>query len=194
MNNKLCSLIYGLIEKIPNLNKTEIVKLCYLADYNYYKYFGKKISEIIYIYYNHGPFSKSIHECIDGLERENILKQEKKISLNLKRKYFSFLITNKYNANKYLNREELDILDYVIREYGNLGYEKLTEISYETEPMRNVKKNDILDFNLINKAIEDRIEKVRREKGTLRNYKGKPPIFDNNDDFMRYQYKMISDK
>ena len=192
MNNKLCSLIYHFIDKIPNLNKTEIVKLSYLADYNFYKYFSKDITGITYKYHNHGPFSKSVHDCIEGLEEENILKQSKNVSLNKQREYFSFELSDKYDIEKYLNKQELEIVDFIVSEYGKLGFKKLTEVSYNTEPMKNAKRGDNLNFKLINKSVENKIADTRKEVGSTSDFSGEPPEFEGNDNFIDYQYSIIS--
>jgi uncharacterized phage-associated protein len=193
MNNKLRSIVYYLISKIPNLNKTEIVKLSYLADYNYYKYFNKDITGITYKYHHHGPFSKTVYDCIDSLEEKNIIKQNKYTSIIKEREYFSFEIINKFDIGEYLDNQELNILRFVLSEYGNLGYEKLTEISYNTEPMKNAKRGEILDFNYINKSIKNKIAKVKKEIGSLDNYLEEPPKFEDNDELLDYQYKVMSD-
>ncbi|MCG2788870.1 MAG: SocA family protein [Actinomycetia bacterium] len=190
MNDKLCSLIFYLIKKIPNLNKTEIVKLSYLADYNFFKFFNIKITGVNYKYHDHGPFSTAIYDCIDKLENENILKQDEKISVNKHRKYYSFSIANSFDFERFLNKQELEILDFVVSEYGNLGYEKLTELSYKTEPMQNAKKDEELNFCYIRKSIQDKISKVKKD--SLNNYSGEPPEFKDNDEFLDYQYKIMS--
>ncbi len=192
MNNKLCSLIYFFIKKIPNLNKTELVKLSYLTDYNFYKYFNKDITGIIYKYHHHGPFSRSVYDCVDELREENILKQNKNISINKQRRYFSFEIATEYDIEKYLNKQELDIVDFIIAEYGKMGFEELTEISYKTEPMKNAKRGEELDFSYIKKSIEDKMVNVKKEEGSLNNFLGEPPKFEDNDSLMDYQYKIMS--
>ena len=192
MNNKLCSLIYYFIKKNPNLNKTELVKLSYLTDYNFYKYYKKNMTGITYIYHDHGPFSRSVYDCIGELKEEQILKQNENVSVNEQRKYYSFTIKNEYDIEKYFNKQELEILDFVVSEYGNLGYKKLTEISYNTEPMKNAEKEDELNFDYISKSLENKISKVRKECGSLNNYSGKPPKFEDNDNLIGYQYKIMS--
>jgi uncharacterized phage-associated protein len=192
MNNKLCSLIYYFIKNLPNLNKTEIVKLTYFVDYSFYKYFNKDITGITYKHYKHGPFSKSVYDCIDKMKQENIIKQKENTSLNKQRRYYSYLIVENYDISKYLVKQELDIIEFVIDEFGKLGYEKLTELSYKTEPMEKAKKNDILNFDLINKSIMNKIIEVRKEKGSLNNYFGKPLQSQENEDFLQYQYKIMS--
>lgn len=192
MKNKLCSLVFYLVKKIPNLNKTAIVKLSYLTDYNFYKYFNKSITGITYKYHDHGPFSTSVYNCIDELKEEHVLRQNENISINNQRKYYSFSIIKEYDFKKYLSKQELEILDFIVAEYGDLGYKSLTDISYKTEPMKNANKGDVLNFNLINKSIEDKILKVKKETNSLNDYSGPPPKFEDNDDFINYQYKIMS--
>jgi uncharacterized phage-associated protein len=192
MNNKLCSLVFYLIKKIPKLNKTEIVKLSYLTDYNFYKYFNTAITGITYKYHDHGPFSTSVYDCIDELKEEHILSQNENISINNQRKYYSFSIIGEYDFEKYLNKQELEILDFVVAEYGNLGYKNLTDVSYKTEPMKNANRGDVLDFSTINKSIEDKILEVKKETSPLNDYLGEPPKFEDSDDFINYQYEIMS--
>lgn len=192
MNDKLCSLVYYFIKRNPNLNRTELVKLSYLTDYNFYKYFNKDITGTIYKYHNHGPFSKTVYDCIDKLKEDNTIKENKNISFSNQRKYFSYEIKEEFNMGKYLNKQELEILDFVVLEYGNLGYEKLTDISYKTEPMKNAKRGDVLDFGVINKSIEDKIANVKKESGSLDDFLDISPKFEDKNGIMDYQYKVMS--
>ncbi len=192
MNHKLSSMIYFFLKKIPYLNKTEIVKLCYLTDYSFHKYFDRDISGIEYRYYHHGPFSPSIYSCMDELEQDNILIQEEKKSLNRDRKYYTFKIAKGVDLKKYLSKQELFILNYVLNKYGKLGYEKLTNISYKTEPMQNAKKGEKLNFAYIDKKVEAKITEVKNTEGSLREYKDESPEFKENEDLIEYQYKVMS--
>ena len=114
----------------------------------------------------------------------------KKISVNKHRKYYSFSIANSFDFERFLNKRELEMLDFVVSEYGNLGYEKLTELSYKTEPMQNAKEDEELNFRYIRKSIQDKISKVKKD--SLNNYSGEPPEFKDNDEFLDYQYKIMS--
>lgn len=197
MNKKLCSLIYYLIKRVPNLNNTKIVKLIYLSDYNFYKYFGNSITGIVYNYHYHGPFSKSIYDCIDELVQNNIIKKSKNISLWKLRTYYLYSILDNYEFKRNLTNQEIDILEYIISEYGKLDYEELKNISYKTEPMISAKWGDILNFGDIYEYVNKKILEVKKEKGSLRDYKGKP--FEPRDSLcdkrlMDYQYKVISNQ
>lgn len=195
MNRKLCSLIYYLIKSVPNLNNTKIVKLIYLSDYHFYKYFGNSITGIVYKYHYHGPFSKSIYDCIDELVQNNIIKKSKNISFWKLRTYYLYSILDNYEFKKNLTSQEMDILEYIISEYGKLDYEELKNISYKTEPMISAKRGDILNFGDIYEYVNKKILEVKKEKGSLKDYKGKP--FEPKDSLcdkglMDYQYKVIS--
>lgn len=197
MNKKLCSLIYYLIKRVPNLNNTKIVKLIYLSDYNFYKYFGNSITGIVYNYHYHGPFSKSIYDCIDELVQNNIIKKSKNISFWKLRTYYLYSILDNYEFKRNLTNQEIDILEYIISEYGKLDYKELKNISYKTEPMISAKRGDILNFGDIYEYVNKKILEVKKEKGSLRDYKGNP--FEPRDSLcdkrlMDYQYKVISDQ
>lgn len=197
MNKKLCSLIYYLIKRVPNLINTKIVKLIYLSDYNFYKYFGSSITGIVYNYHYHGPFSKSIYDCIDELVQNNIIKKGKNISLWKLRTYYLYSILDNYEFKRNLTNQEIDILEYIISEYGRLDYEELKNISYKTEPMISAKWGDILNFGDIYEYVNKKILEVKKEKGSLKDYKGKPfepkgSLCDKG--FMDYQYKVISNQ
>ena len=64
-NKKLCSIIYFLIKNSNNLGKTKLMKLIYLADYEFFKLYNKKISNLDYIRWDFGPFSPDIYDCLD---------------------------------------------------------------------------------------------------------------------------------
>lgn len=59
-------------------NRTELIKLLYLTDLEYYKNYGKKYSELEYIFYKRGPWTKKFHKLLDYMGNEEITETRNK--------------------------------------------------------------------------------------------------------------------
>jgi len=51
--------------KVPNLSKTKLIKLIYLADLEFYKRFRSTITDISFINYHYGPWNPEIEEFVE---------------------------------------------------------------------------------------------------------------------------------
>jgi len=195
-NKKLCSIIYFLVKKSNNLGKTKLMKLIYLADYEFFKQYNKKISNLDYIKWDFGPFSPDIYNCLDYMADSGIITIQKLKSFYKLRDYFSFKVEQNYNYRENLESNEIDFIEYILSKYDNMEIDDIKNITYKTEPMIEAKnKGDLLKFENIDKVILAKLKKLGKKVQTLNNYKGKP--FDpkdslGSDNLIKYQYDLIT--
>jgi len=85
INKKLCSIICFLIKKSKFLGKTKLIKLLYLADYEFYKNCNREISgTTVYIKWDYGPYSPDIEECLFDMAGSQIIKIKKRTSIRMR--------------------------------------------------------------------------------------------------------------
>jgi len=196
-NKKLCSIIYFLIKNSNNLGKTKLMKLIYLADYEFFKLYNKKISNLDYIRWDFGPFSPDIYDCLDCMADIGIIAMQKFKSFYKLRDYFSFRTKQEFNFNENLESNEIDFFKHILSKYDAMEIDDIKKITYKTEPMIEAKnKGDLLKFENIDKSISVKIKKLGKKVQTLKNYKGKPLDPEDSlggDDLIEYQYDLITE-
>jgi len=195
-NKKVCSIIYFLIKNSNNLGKTKLTKLMYLADYEFFKQYNKKISNIDYIRWDYGPFSPDIYDCLDFMADLGIIVMQKFKSFYKLRDYFSFQAKKEFDFDKNLSSDEKEFFNYILSKYDNMDVDSIKKITYETEPMLEApNKGDLLKFESIDKVLLKKLRELGKKVESLKNYRGKP--FDpkdslGGDDLIKYQYNLAS--
>ncbi len=147
-NKKLKMVIYYLVIKLGNkLTRTKLVKLLFIIDYiakNGKKMgIGKTITGTKYHYYHHGPFSRKIQNAIQDMQGREIVETD--IS-----KPGEFASYYKYTPGKMprfdpnFDPDEKNIIDFVIKEYGDYSLNSLLEIVYNVPEMKVAKPLDTI--------------------------------------------------
>jgi len=198
INKKLCSIIYFLIKKSKFLGKTKLIKLLYLADYEFYKNYNREISgTTVYIKWDYGPYSPDIEECLFDMAGLQIIKIKKRTSLKM-RDYYSFNLLGSHDYEKNLDSNELEFMEFILSKYDHLEIEDLKRIAYKTPPMLYAQnKGDLLDFDANNLFISDKLKNLGKKIESLKNYDGPP--YDSkyslgNDELMEYQCELAKEK
>lgn len=101
-----------------NLDIMQFMKIPYFIDLESSFLFKKFITNFVYIRYNYWPFDKKVYSY------------QKTFSWN-EDWFEKFKIT-------YLQKEELEIIDWVLKKYPVSNWKKLKELSYKTSPMKKL--------------------------------------------------------
>ena len=101
-----------------NLDIMQFMKIPYFIDLESSFLFKKFITNFVYIRYNYWPFDKKVYSY------------QKTFSWN-ENWFEKFKIT-------YLQKEELEIIDWVLKKYPVSNWKKLKELSYKTSPMKKL--------------------------------------------------------
>lgn len=134
MKNKNLSLLAYLSKNHPEASVTVLIKLCYLADLVSIKRFGKKISNYDYMRYYFGPFDKQIYNDLESLVKKNILKATSDYSQ--KGEVIIYHLIENENEITDLNEQDKIILDELLKSMKGYGAKALTDIAYNTKPMK----------------------------------------------------------
>jgi len=131
--------------------KTQLMKLMYLLDLEYYRRYSKTVSEVEWIYYHHGPYSPQLDKMLGVLpdveESEFVSRAGRKgytyssdadIDRNEQELIAVFGYPTKSVLDRILDRWALEDL-WVLLDY----------VYFETEPMQNARRGELLDFSKV---------------------------------------------
>jgi hypothetical protein len=180
MTSRVAQMIRFFVERVPGAGRTQIVKFLYLADVESRRYLGRPISDLDYIWYDHGPFDSEILSQLDQLCDLGLIAGEKVCYPGRKAGY-------RYNATKTpvqfdFSKEERAILDYVAATYCSTPLQVLLEdVVYQTKPMLDAKEREAEGGRLRMELVDNeyRIPGMELERITgaiedLDNGRGKP--------------------
>ena len=129
---------------ISTLAKTRLIKLLYLVEIEYYKYNQKRLTDLKWQFYHYGPYTSEIESILGSPDIGEIPFVSRDGRLG-----------NQYNLTEdefksHVNPEIKRLIDYVVKDWGETDLNKLLDYVYfETEPMKDAKRGDLLDFTKI---------------------------------------------
>ncbi len=124
--------------------KTKLLKELFYCDFISYKNIGKSITGLEYKKYQFGPVPRNYEQIL------NKLIQSKSISLNL-------IIDSDYECNqissiekpntKDFSKEELDIINRVIKYFKNYSSKKIVDYSHKEKAFTDTKENNLISYD-----------------------------------------------
>lgn len=124
--------------------KTKLLKELFYCDFISYKDIGKSITGLEYKKYQFGPVPRNYEQIL------NKLIQSKSISLNL-------IIDSDYECNqissiekpntKDFAKEELDIINRVIKYFKNYSSKKIVDYSHKEKAFTDTKENNLISYD-----------------------------------------------
>jgi hypothetical protein len=137
MNQKTQEVILYLLKERLGATITEIIKLCYLIDLITTKKIGYPITNLNYYRYSFGPFDKKIYQTLEEMIDNKLVKQE--IKFKPGGEVVLYTLANDSCDLKELKIEEINIVDDLLESLAGYGPKALTEITYNTTPMKALK-------------------------------------------------------
>jgi len=139
MDKKTKEVLLDIIRDHGDATVTVIMKTCYLIDLTAQKRLKQPITNLQYIRYNYGPFDSNIYRYLLRLIEADLVTTDTK--------YFSVggneVVTYKLKDisktfETDLKQGEKEIVDEVLSSIRGLGARMLTEIAYQTAPMKKI--------------------------------------------------------
>jgi len=162
-------LIVYIVQSLHNkLMKTNLLKLLYLVDLDYYKKKGKQATNFNYIYYKKGPWTPQFDQALDLLEGFEI-KSIKKEKLETTGEYYIFCKGPKPRFQPALPSDLKEIVDRILFIFEESPQKDLLQYVYSIEPMRSVRFKERIDFSRIfpqlpvDPDIEQTVSEANRE-------------------------------
>jgi len=144
--------------------KTKIVKACYLLESEYFDKTGKRLTNIEYIYYLYGPYSRKINNVL--IKNPNFVI-ESKMSKN----------KNNYQLIRIVKEPKLSKFDSftlsLIKKWGHLmvseDTNKMLKLAHEDKNFIKTPKEKNIQFN--SEFLKKKETLKQRVKNKFRNYK-----------------------
>ena len=124
--------------------KTKLLKELFYCDFISYKNIGKSITGLEYKKYQFGPVPRNYEQIL------NKLIQSKSISLNLiiDSDYECTQISSVEKPNtKDFAKEELDIINRVIKYFKNYSSKKIVDYSHKEKAFTDTKENNLISYD-----------------------------------------------
>ena len=135
LDYKTKELLIYITKNYPIVTITSLMKLSYFCDLVSIRKAENKISKFAYKRYKHGPFDPMIYCYLDELLGEKIFIEEPEYTPYGNE--YNILRFNKkdYSFSK-LKKKDIKIIDSILKEFEGYTTKTLTDVAYQTSPMK----------------------------------------------------------
>jgi len=145
---------------------TRLVKLMYLTELEYFRLRHERLTALDWTFYIYGPYPLSLKSFLGEPEIETKEWRSGKTSKSVVRDEDTFM-----NAKAEPDLEA--IIKRVVKTWGDADLNQLLDFVYfETEPMQNAKRGDLLDFSTVAPEVARKLQ-VNLDRARLNELKGK---------------------
>lgn len=192
MNINVLDILKYIIKEAESENliigKTQLVKLLYLLEVEYYRFYQKRLTNLVWQFYHYGPYPLEIEDILGSPDLEEIPKLLKSGKVHKK-----YSIASDKSSEREIDADIRRLIKRVMQQWGGLGLNDLLDFVYfETEPMRNVKRGEILNFTTIRPWQETKPREIKIDKNKLAEIKHR--IIEHTKSLSRPQIKAVVDK
>jgi hypothetical protein len=147
------------LQRIPLPQMTRLVKLLYLTEVEYYRQKRERLTNLDWTFYYYGPYPPNLKTVLGEPEIETFYWKGGKTSQQLVRDEGSFM-------EAFAESDIESLISNIVKQWGDADLNQLLDYVYfETEPMQQAKRGELLDFSLIEsqgpRKIEIKLDPVR---------------------------------
>jgi hypothetical protein len=157
-----------------SLTTVRLVKFVYLADvYFARRHEGETLTHLPWIFLYYGPYCSEVMRELDGAVSQGLIDRKSLESRYEEEKEFHLYKCTDESGEELEEEIPLEVLGPLkaaIRRYGEDTPLLLDHVYFETEPMIEANKGDILDFTKCKPIVPSRpieLKKISKEKITL---------------------------
>lgn len=145
------------------VGKTQLIKLLYLLEIEYYRECRRRLTDLEWRFLHYGPYPHEIEEILGS---PDIAKEQ--IDLSDNRVFQKFTVAEE-NYDKYCTKPGISrLILRIVKEWGGINLYKLLDYVYfETEPMHDAQRGDLLDFSKIKVWEETKLRKIKVDNKKL---------------------------
>jgi uncharacterized phage-associated protein len=125
---KIGNLLIYLAQNIDKLYKTKALKLLYIIDEMAIKTYGVPVTWLEYKAWMHGPVAEEIFDNVNNIENSPFKEY---IAIEKPTKNNSIIIANKKFDDGEFSDAEMDLIDTIIKQYGNYSATELTDLLHK---------------------------------------------------------------
>jgi hypothetical protein len=131
---------------------TRLVKLMYVTELEYFRLRHERLTDLDWTFYLFGPYPLSLRSFLGEPEIETKEWRSGKTSKSIVRDEETFM-----KAKAELDLEA--IITRVVKTWGDADLNQLLDYVYfETEPMQNAKRGDLLDFSTVAPEVTKKLQ------------------------------------
>ena len=137
-------------EQDGRIGKTALVKLVYLADLEHYRTYGRRITDLHWMFYHYGPYAVELESAINDNIFVRVFGQRQtgyRFSTSAERGEIQRRFNDEYDS------ATRRTVDRIVEEWGLEPLNILLDYVYfETEPMQDVERGQSLDFSTVERV------------------------------------------
>jgi transcriptional regulator with XRE-family HTH domain len=145
---KLQNVLLYLLEKTAgkaNIGETQICRLMYFADFNFYELYEEHLSGLTYKKQPFGPHPIELIQILGQMDEEGLIKKVKtKFQSAFINRYIPLVQSNLH----YLKASEKEVIDHVIEQMGNWTANKINEYAKKDMPFLATKDGEVMSFEM----------------------------------------------
>lgn len=163
---KAYKLIYYLVSRFQGTfrrapNRTELLKMVYLADLRHYKVYGHQFTEFRYIFYKKGPWTQQFHDLLDYMGTHEINETRRKFEDGKEGNYYAKTSKEpRHDTN--LDEDIVAIITNNFFIFTESDLNGILDAVYSEEPMLSAKRNEEIDFTML--PLDARSRRLQRAK------------------------------
>lgn len=127
------------------LSRTELVKLVYLCDVEFYRRYRRMLTDLQYRFWEHGPFTWDIVDVATSLASEGAISFQELLAPDGKTWYLYGPGRVEYVVSS-LDEHALSVCEEVLRKYGGQFLGDLLDQVYTSLPTRLFTRGALVDF------------------------------------------------
>lgn len=150
------------------LTTNRLVKFMYLFDYYHAKVVGQKFSDLPWAFVYYGPYCTEAASTIEqAVKYGNVDKKTFDSKYDIGKEYHLFKCydPDAEQIERNMNFVVLSRIQWAIRQFGDDTAELLDYVYFDTEPMKDARKGDLLDFTTVEKSKPAKVTKRRKLTG-----------------------------
>ncbi len=151
--SKFKEAILYIVDNFPNknLNKTKLYKVLFLADFAYFKQYGKSITNTFYLHHRHGPVPEIGENILNEMNDQDL-----EISRILDDSFIEYRFKNLRNPDKQMFEEnELNFINRYMKFCGDKTAIKLSEVTHKMDLYKLTKQGERIPYALVFYDVED---------------------------------------
>jgi hypothetical protein len=129
--------------------RTKVAKLLYLVDVEYYRRHGRLLTDLSWRFLHYGPYAVELEPQFQSLD----LKEEE-IRTQKGHRAFTYRVHEPESLDDLLESSDIRLIDRITEKWALESlYRLLDYVYFETEPMRDASRGELLDFSNIVREI-----------------------------------------
>jgi len=131
---------------------TKLMKLVYLVDVYYTRAFGKRLTDVPFVYDRYGAFAKEVYQALEALEAKGVIRERSVQTTEGHEANIRELAIGQ--ASVPVSPEVRQIIEDVLADWGGASLAAVIRYTKATLPFVGTKPSQLIDFSRISPVSE----------------------------------------